>query len=333
MLWTLVYGCTYNQSTQTMEHIMQRPSWVKQSVQAGNDYHIRHQSPSKHNTINILAMSLLWLSIISGLYVSTVVHWAWYPLLGVILGAALFAHFILVIHEASHNMLLISKNMDTRKKINHILGVIASTPFFTDYVRHWEDGHVTHHLRPCEADDPQNPNPLYGKPLLKKFAQIWFIPFGFLSANPSSQYPGKMKRLLYGTCCITPVVATLYFLQPMSLIVLYLAFTVLSCLNLCKIAQEHGAGLAHEDDAFLRSRTYFYPLQWLFSPFNINYHYEHHANFNVPWYLLPTYHAKVKEIIPASLQNYYIHHEYIGQMMGWKELPNWETIENTAESV
>ena len=84
----------------------------------------------------------------------------------------------------------------------------------------------------------------------------------------------------------------------MSLAVLYIGYATLATLNLCKIAQEHGAGLAHEPFPILRSRTYFYPLQWLFSPFNIHYHYEHHANFNVPGIYCPVITRSFEKLSP-----------------------------------
>jgi len=305
---------------------MQKPQWTTDTIKAGHDFHIRHQPIIQHNLINALAITMLWSTIVATLALGTIVHWGWYPLLGILLGSAFFGHFVLIIHEASHNMLFLTKDLSRRKTLNHSIGHLASIPFFTDYNRHWKEGHVTHHLRPCEEDDPQNPDPLYGDRLLRKIAQVWFLPFGFLLANPSAKYDDKLKRMGLGLSCLLPVVGILYILHPPSLLVLYIGFTTLATLNLCKIAQEHGAGLQHEPFAILRSRTYFYPLQWLFSPFNIHYHYEHHANFNVPWYLLPAYHQTVRELIPVNIRHHFIHREYWAQLMGRKGLPNWDTV-------
>ena len=304
---------------------MTKPSWTKNTIKAGDAFHIRHQSPLRHNLINLMAIGMLWTTIVSVMWLATVVHWGWYPLLGTLLGAAFFGHFVLIIHEASHNMLFLHANTTARKKLNLWIGRLASIPFFTDYDRHWSEGHVIHHLRPCEADDPQNPDPLYGRRLLRKIAQVWLIPLGFMLANPSAKYDRKFQRMGMGACCLVPVLWLLYTIHPPALWVPYIGFTVLSTLNLCKIAQEHGAGLADEPYPILRSRTYFYPMQTFFSPFNIHYHYEHHANFNVPWYLLPAYHQEVKRLIPSHLQDYYIHSEYWAQLMGTKPLPQLET--------
>ena len=309
---------------------MKKPGWAKATIQAGNDFHIRHQSPVRHNLINILAVCLLGCSIVGPVLASLYVHWIWYPVLGILLGSAFFGYFILIIHEASHNMLFLSSDSTTRKNLNQKIGTIAAVPFFTEYIRHWQEGHVTHHVRPCEQDDPQNPNPLYGIPLLKTIAKVWLIPFGFMPVNPSAKYNPKLKRMTLGALCWIPVVTSISILNPLSLSVLYIGYATLATLNLCKIAQEHGAGLAQEPFPILRSRTYFYPLQWLFSPFNIHYHYEHHANFNVPWYLLPDYHKVVREIIPENLRHHFIHREYWAQMMGTKALPQWTSKTNSA---
>ncbi len=300
---------------------MPKNQWMKESKRAGKEFHIRHQSPLANNTINIVSSILLWGTVGLLLFLPSITPWYIWPVFSIFLGACFFGHFILIIHECSHNMFIHLKDAQKVRKWNSLIGRIAGSPVFTDYVRHWEEGHVIHHLRPCETDDPQNPDPLYGRRLLQKIALVWFVPFGFLAANPSTKYPNKLLRITLGSLIWLPIFYGLYQYHWQSLIVLYGGFTVLPTLNLCKIAQEHGAGLQYEPDPLLRSRSYFYPLRWLFSPFNINYHYEHHANFNVPWYKLPAYHKMLRTILPEDVQPYYFHHEYIAQMMGTKRLP------------
>jgi len=89
---------------------------------------------------------------------------------------------------------------------------------------------------------------------------------------------------------------------------------------LTKKAQEHGCGLKDEPIFEMRSRTYFYATSFMTSPFNINFHFEHHANFMVPWYLLPAYHQKLLEIVPAELKPYIFHQEFVQQLSGQKPL-------------
>ena len=112
-------------------------------------------------------------------------------------------------------------------------------------------------------------------------------------------------------------------LNPMSLAVLYIGYATLATLNLCKIAQEHGVGLAHEPFPILRSRTYLSFAMAIFSVPTSTY--EHHANFNVPWYLLPSYHKVVREIIPEDLRHHFIHRKYWAQMLGTQRLPQYST--------
>jgi fatty acid desaturase len=82
--------------------------------------------------------------------------------------------------------------------------------------------------------------------------------------------------------------------------------------------------LIEVEDPYLRSRTYFYPMRLLFSPFGINYHFEHHANFNVPWYRLRAYHQKVMKLMPEDLKPYFLTRglsESFQQIAGSRALP------------
>ena len=300
---------------------MKRTDWMKESIRAGQLFHIRNQRPITNNLLNIGAASLLWTCIATLLFLPIVTPWYIWPVISVLLGSCFFGHFVLIIHECSHNMFIHSKRASVARYCNTVIGSLLAIPFFTDYKRHWENGHVLHHLHPCENEDPQNPDPLDGKRLLKKVLFVWLIPVGFLTANPSSKYPDRPKRMFLGILCWLPIFFLLFQYHWQSLIVLNYAFSMLATLNLCKIAQEHGSGLAFEPDPLLRSRSYFYPFQLIFSPFNINYHYEHHANFNVPWYLLPKYHRALRNILPTDVQPYYFHREYIQQLLGKKSLP------------
>ena len=300
-----------------------RPRWALQCAKAGKDFHIQKQAPLQHNLKNMLAAVLLWGTAGAILYsIPFFPLWLSLPIGGILLGCCFFGHFILIIHECSHNMFLLGDSTAQTKKLNRTIGRIASVPFFTAYVKHWEKGHVTHHIKPCEAEDPQNPDPLDGKRLFYRLLCIWLIPLGCMPFNPSRKYNGGLWRVLSGALCWAPVIALLLTHSWASAAAVYIGFATVASLNLLKIAQEHGSGLADEFDPLLRSRTYFYPLQFLFSPFFIHYHFEHHANFNVPWYLLPRYHKAIQELVPVELKSYYFHRDYINQMLGLKDLPD-----------
>ena len=299
---------------------MKRSPWLKEVLKAGRPFHFRRQNPLKHNLINIGASSVLWSLIVGTILLTQHIEWYLVPFLGIFLGSFFFGHFVLIIHECSHGMFLVHKNPDRHSSLNHRIGKIASIPFFTAYDRHWKEGHQIHHTDPCSSHDPQNPDPLDGKRLYDQLLRLCFIPFWFLMLNPSRKYDQSAIRLTKGIL-FWSVLLTVLQASLKTALLLYVSFVVLSALNLLKIAQEHGSGLAKEEFAILRSRTYFYPFQFLFSPFNINYHFEHHANALIPWYLLPAYHKIATSIVPKELQSYYFHKTYLLQLSGKKECP------------
>ena len=303
------------------------PDWLRQSPAAGRNYHAMKQAPGKHNALNITAAVALWGAVVLLLLAGAVVPWPVYiPVAGILLGSLYFGHFILIIHECSHDMFLLSQDRKRQKQLNRAIGMVAGAMFFTDYLQHWEKGHRIHHLRPCEPDDPQDREPKTGAELYPKLALL-LIPGVFVATNPSNQYGFSLKRVLAGLAFTVPVVAltwlTIGWQVPAAMLV---GMHWVSVLNLLKKAQEHGCGLADEPMPILRSRTYFYPLQRLMSPFNINYHFEHHANFSVPWYLLPRYHKDLLAIVPEDLQPYYFHRDYVKQLQGTKVLPPRELL-------
>ena len=305
---------------------MEKTEWMKQVVRIGKDFHVRQQLPLKHNILNTCCAIFIWSLCVGCFWSVSNLSWTMTIVLGLFTGSLFFAHFILIIHEASHNMFWLSSDTKKTKEMNRLIGICASIPFFTEYVLHWEKGHITHHLHPCEENDPQNPDPLYGKRLYKTLLILWCVPFYFIKTNPSQKYPNKGKRFLSGLLVWSLFLYPIFSLK--TLVMFVLAWNTVNTLNLLKISQEHGGDLANEELPILRSRTYFYfyPLQFLCSPFFINYHFEHHANFNVPWYLLPKYHKTILPIVPTELRPYYFHREYIRQMQGKKPVPTKEIL-------
>lgn len=306
-----------------MDKPLRRAPWIKEAITAGNEFHAMKQDPTRHNLINGASTLAVVLSFAGVLASGAVLPWWLYvPLGGALMGCVLFSVFILIIHECSHSMFVLLPDRERSKELNRLVGRVAGAVMFTDYLRHWEKGHTVHHLHPCEPDDPQDRLPLTGRPLFLRYAMLLFVPFSFLVLNPSRQYDGALGRTLVGGLLWAPVMAASWFFSgwagPVSLLV---AFHVLMMLNLTKKAQEHGAGLAEEPERMLRSRTYFYPLAPFCSPFNINYHFEHHANFNVPWYALPAYHLRLMEgVVPEPIKPYYFHHDFLAQLAGTKAL-------------
>ncbi len=300
----------------------QLPAWVRRCPAAGAPFHAMRQDPTRHNLINLGAAALLWGAVLGVIAAGALLPWPLYvPLAGVLLGRLFFGHFILLVHECSHNMFVLSRDRARQTVMNRLLGRFAAGMFFTDYLKHWEEGHRIHHLRPCAPDDPQDAEPETGRALWRSYALL-LIPASILLSNPSNRYGFSLRRLLAGLCFHVPLGAVggtfIGWQVPAALL---LALHVLAALNLTKKAQEHGAGLAGEPAALLRSRTCLSPIWQLISPFNINYHFEHHANFRVPWYLLPAYHRALLDIVPEPLHPYYFHRDFLAQLAGTKPLP------------
>jgi len=296
---------------------------MRDVVAAGGEFHWTKQVPWKHNLINLTSAGALWSTIF------LLIGWgavAWepvhIPVAGFLLGCGFFAHYILIVHECSHNMFLLHTDRATQKKLNRAIGIVSGGMFFTDYLKHWEKGHTVHHLHPCEDDDPQDKDPITGWDLYKKYALLALVPMAPMKMNPSNQYGFSIKRFLGGLAFWVPLITVVVlFVNPWTALTLLVGFHTLMALNMTKKAQEHGCGLKFEEFRILRSRTYFYWTSLLTSPFNINYHFEHHANFNVPWYALPAYHKRLLDIVPKPLHPYYFHSDFLQQLHGTKPLP------------
>lgn len=297
---------------------MARPEWLKQAVGAGREFHALRQPPVRHNLRNLATMAGLVALCAALVGVAPWVPWPVVLVAGTFLvGCLYFALFILVVHEASHDMFILHPDRKKQKRWNRFFGRLFSAFFFTNYDQHWEIGHTTHHVRPCTEEDPQEGDPETGRPLLRTVLILALIPGAVVVMNPSNQYGPDPGRLLKGVALLggTGLAVGLLWSVPAGLAVVG-GLQILLLLTRLKRTQEHGSGLAHEPDFVMRSRTYLYGLAPLMSPCNINYHFEHHANFNVPWYLLPAYHRRMLEIVPAELQPYIFHRRYLDQAAG-----------------
>lgn len=304
---------------------MERPDWLKQVIAAGNAYHFVKQIPWKHNLLNLVALGTVFALFGGTMALGAVLPVALYlPLATILMGCLIYSLFVLVIHECSHSMFLLLRDREASKRLNHWVGVCMGELLFTNYTAHWAREHTVHHLRPMESADRQDGLRLSGSAWLKMALRMG-IPGAALTINPSTQYGFSLRRFLIGSAFfggLATLGAVLFHWQVA--VAVLLSFNVTALCNLHKIAQEHGSNLVEVEDRYLRSRTYFYPLQWLFSPFAINYHFEHHANFNVPWYRLRAYHTRVIKIMPEELKPYFLTRgirESYQQIAGERALP------------
>jgi fatty acid desaturase len=130
---------------------MANPEWLRAAITLGNQFHYGKQRPLLPNAINLGVMTALVGLTVAILGAAASVPAALYiPVGGFLLGVAFFALIILVIHEASHGMFLISRDRARARSWNRAFGWAVAVPFAINYARHWEEGHHAHHLRPME---------------------------------------------------------------------------------------------------------------------------------------------------------------------------------------
>jgi len=302
-----------------------REPWVRRAILAGHRYHYRHKSPWAHNARNLGAFSFLGAAIAAVLWASGRVAPVLYvPSAAFTFGLIYFAMFVLVVHEASHQMFLISRSRARRRRLNRVAGWCVALLFATHYVRHWEEGHLEHHVRPLEPNDPQQHNLLTGKQLLVRLLANLFVP-GFLflertifrtrrAGGKSTSSTGVIAAFVAIWTVILTVAGTL--LGAPAAVALFLGIHVLAALNQIKGALEHGGAIGREADPFLRSRSTFFALRSVVMPFNITLHFEHHLNYSVPWYDLGRYHRDLRAIVPAPILAGVINRRPLAQLGG-----------------
>ncbi|MCB9637067.1 MAG: fatty acid desaturase, partial [Sandaracinus sp.] len=262
-------------------------------MRAGKRYHFGRKRPFAHNATNLGLFAFMVASIV-GLAVAGahLPAWLFVPLAPIPLGILYFGCFVLVVHEASHDMFVVFRDRQRQKRWNRAFGWAVAVVFATHYGKHWEHGHREHHVRPLEPADPQQHNILVGRPLLVRVLCNLFVP-GFLflertifrtrRAGGKSTSTKGVILLFVGIWASALTLTSLTAGWP-SALALFLGIHVLSALNQIKGALEHGGPIGHERDPFLRSRTTFFPLRRVLLPFHITLHFEHHLNFQVPWY-------------------------------------------------
>ncbi|WP_088241314.1 fatty acid desaturase [Calothrix rhizosoleniae] len=288
-----------------------QPQWIQQGVKLGNAYHYRQKKTAIHNSLNIAMLILILAFAGSLLYLGTVLEfWLYIPLGAVGLGWVYFMLFILVVHEASHNMFILRKNLKQARAWNRCCGLLVCIPFGTEYIKHWEVGHQIHHGYPVEPQDPQNcPETVYtGNKLFKYLAKVLFIPgYAILRIDyscPAEKAYGSNWQLTLSSVIVWFVSMSLetILLDWQVALASFLGIQVLIILNTIKITIEHGGAVGCRNNYWLRSCSSFFPLRKILMPFNISLHFEHHLNYCVPWYDLIKYHQQMEVIVPPELQ-------------------------------
>jgi fatty acid desaturase len=289
-----------------------QPQWLRDAVLLGNQFHYRQKNPLLHNTINFTVLGLILLAGLGLCYLSLVLP----PLVFLVFGSVGFGlfHFmlfILVVHEASHNMFIIHCNSKNLVFWNRLFGWLVCIFYGIEYVKHWEVGHQVHHLEALTPHDPQNcPHTIYtGQKLWRYILIVLLVPgyFQFFrkydDCSAVKEY-GFNLSLLMGQIIFWVIfidLATVYFSWVVP-VAAFLGIQFLAVLNQCKIAMEHGGEALTQENQFLQSRSSFFPLRSIFMPLNISLHFEHHLNYCVPWYDLMKYHKEIKKVLPEDVQ-------------------------------
>ena len=300
--------------------------WLTHAVRAGKRYHFQYKTSWRHNMIGITVLTAVAIGIAGLLLLSTIVRsWLYVPLAGIGFGLCYYTLFALVVHEASHGMMFLFSDSKRRKRCNRAIGWVCATPFAIHYRRHWEECHLTHHLRPVAADDPQAFNRLTGKLLAFVVLLLLLVPGSALihsfsrkrSSGIGGSSPGVMMAFVAIWSVLIPAAVYIYS-WPAALALVY-GLHVVSAMNQVKGSLEHGGEIAFDREPLLRSRSAMFPLRVFWPMFYVTiYHFEHHLNYTVPWYDLPKYHRDVRALVPRDLHSEIFNSDLFAQLAGRK---------------
>ncbi len=296
--------------------------WLRRLVELGRPY-AEHRARWRHNTINLGCLALVLATIPVSAITSAVLPGPLRALLlGVGFGSLIFSLFTLVVHEASHNQFLMLRSPSVRRRWNDLFGWSVCLLFLRDYEVHWRTGHLLHHQRALEDDDPQNCEKyvLEGDALVRKLLKVWLIPFyefeayrlwmrGLTDRCPKPEAEGSLRmgmRALgfFGGWAL--LLAWPLMQAPwLTFAVAILAFKTATSLNFLKSSVEHGGGYRAASDPRLKTRGLTFPMKTLCFPFCITpYHWEHHLVPSIPWYRLPSFRKAVQSEIPTSMKDW-----------------------------
>ena len=301
-----------------------RAAWIAEAIRAGQAWHFRKKVRWVHNLINLTAFAMVMTIATLGVLASNWVSpWLYVPIAGCVFGLVYFSMFILVVHEASHGMFLVLDDRRWHLRLNRAFGWCCSIPFAVHYIKHWEEGHLEHHVRPLEPADPQQSNTLVGRELWKTVLMNAFIPcYLFLERTvlrkrkfgKSTSSKGVIVVFIIFWAIVLPLIG--WLVNPWASVALFWGLHTLSAWNHIKGSLEHGGAIGKEANPFLRSRTTFFPGRRLLMPWNITLHFEHHLNFCVPWYDMLRYHRVLRDIVPDAIWDEVINHHPFAQLSG-----------------
>ena len=227
----------------------------------------------------------------------------WQNLLLAYFVGAIFGHALFVmIHDATHNLVLKST------WANKVMGIVSNLPTVIPSAISFRKYHLLHHNRMGELDfDADLPSrteaKLVGSSRLRKALWLFLFPFA------QAMRPARMRRVKMwdGWTLVNVViqigadVAIFVFFGPTAF--LYLFASTLFGLGLHPLGgrwiQEHFVTRPGQE-----TYSYYGPANLI--AFNVGHHYEHHDMMNVPWVNLPKLRKQAPEFYDdlASYQSW-----------------------------
>jgi len=281
-------------------------NWKKEVRQVGQKFSIQNSNMLLHNIVNLsIFFALIFLYIYLSKFASSLlVLDIIYSMMGFSL--VFFGLFVIVVHEASHNMFLVHSDKKCQKVLNRFFAYPVSAMSFQDYQYSWETGHIKHHKEPLASQDPQNCPSfcLQGKELLKTIFQVLFVPGRAIDfqSNCISEKRNYDKGMILGVVAWIIIAASNYFFFNVWITLIQLiAINLTMIINLVKVSMEHSGSLKDETDIDLRSMSSFFFGRHILLPFNISLHFEHHLIMNIPWYNLMKFHKSIQSYLPNEI--------------------------------
>lgn len=282
--------------------------------------------PNSKDIINASVLCLEWLTILGLIYINQNYHSLPLQVASIILiGTRIHALGILM-HEASHFNLFSNRSMN-----DWITKIFITSPFLIS-LDSYRRSHMAHHQYSLTAKDPthtrknaikifqfpKKSNLYFMRELLSlSLGYGMYLNFKDLSRNlsdernvtsPKSRSKAKLKLkpkpalnvvmglTLIVSLLISPVrnIVLLYWILP--------TLTIVPALNYWRTISEHSNLGAYKEP----TRTVIYSplLQWLLTPYNVNYHLEHHLFPKKSWYHLRKLTLQEKEKLKSGHVTY-----------------------------
>ena len=281
-------------------------------------------NPHLHNALNLGALCfLIGIFIFLAILSPSTNPFTFALLAGMVFSFIFYSLFIIVVHEAAHNMFVFARDPKTQVFWNKVFGWAVCIPFFVNFKMNWEKGHIQHHRQPMGPTDTEVCDPIVGKDLFIRCLKFLFIPGytifwaalrgkgpNFNCAGEEENFSNNWWVVTAGSVFWGMVIAAIivsyhvYFnsyLRPIipGFFAMMVGLNILAVLMLIRQGLEHGDRI-EESNRLLRSRTTCSALFYFLIPWGIGYHFEHHLLPTIPWYQLRSAHQAIRKVVPEK---------------------------------